>query len=304
MKNILSSAIFLILSLGLVIASVFIYSPPINDAQWDIIWKSARILWGVVIATFVLGEITKNTSQVDKIWSIIPIVYVAYIAHLYHWTPKAILLTSLVAIWGMRLTYNFSRRGGYSWKFWEGEEDYRWEVLRKKKPLDKAWVWTIFNFGFICLYQNVLIFLFSLPIVESLKNGGSITTSDILLSVIMLGLIATETIADQQQWNFHKKKKDPNFKHRGFNETGLWGIVRHPNYASEQSIWIVFYLFSAFSTGNFLNWSIVGCVLLVVLFKSSSDFSEEISANKYPEYKDYQKTVPRFIPFTKFGKSA
>jgi steroid 5-alpha reductase family enzyme len=38
----------------------------------------------------------------------------------------------------------------------------------------------------------------------------------------------------------------------------------------------------------------------VILFKGSSDFSEEISAEKYPEYKEYQKSVPRFIPFTKF----
>jgi steroid 5-alpha reductase family enzyme len=40
--------------------------------------------------------------------------------------------------------------------------------------------------------------------------------------------------------------------------------------------------------------------LLVILFKGSSDFSEDISAEKYPEYKEYQKRVPRFIPFTKF----
>jgi len=38
----------------------------------------------------------------------------------------------------------------------------------------------------------------------------------------------------------------------------------------------------------------------VILFKGSSDFSEDISAAKYPEYKEYQKRVPRFIPFTKF----
>lgn len=31
----------------------------------------------------------------------------------------------LVNLWGIRLTLNFARKGGYSWKFWEGEEDYR-----------------------------------------------------------------------------------------------------------------------------------------------------------------------------------
>jgi steroid 5-alpha reductase family enzyme len=75
--------------------------------------------------------------------------------------------------------------------------------------------------------------------------------------------------------------------------------MRHPNYAAEQSIWIVFYFFSVAATGHWINWSVVGCLLLLVLFKGSSDFSEEISAGKYSDYKEYQRTVGRFIPGVK-----
>ena len=78
--------------------------------------------------------------------------------------------------------------------------------------------------------------------------------------------------------------------------------MRHPNYAMEQTIWVVFYLFSVHATGEWVNWSVAGCALLLILFKGSSDFSEEISAKKYPEYKNYQQRVPRFIPFTKRAK--
>jgi steroid 5-alpha reductase family enzyme len=88
----------------------------------------------------------------------------------------------------------------------------------------------------------------------------------------------------------------------GFVRTGLWSLVRHPNYTMEQSIWVVFYLFSVIATGSWINWSMAGALLLLILFKGSSDFSEDISASKYPEYKDYQKKVPRFVPFLKFGK--
>jgi steroid 5-alpha reductase family enzyme len=56
------------------------------------------------------------------------------------------------------------------------------------------------------------------------------------------------------------------------------------------------------ATGEWINWSVAGAVLLVILFKGSSDFSEEISEKKYVAYKDYQSSVPRFIPFTKFKK--
>jgi len=41
-------------------------------------------------------------------------------------------MSILVTVWSIRLTYNFARRGGYSWKFWDGEEDYRWDILRQK----------------------------------------------------------------------------------------------------------------------------------------------------------------------------
>jgi steroid 5-alpha reductase family enzyme len=52
-------------------------------------------------------------------------------------------------------------------------------------------------------------------------------------------------------------------------------------------------------SGLWINWSIVGAMLLLILFQGSSNFSEEIRASKYPEYKDYQSRVPRFIPGTK-----
>ena len=86
---------------------------------------------------------------------------------------------------------------------------------------------------------------------------------------------------------------------KGFVDSGLWGLVRHPNYASEQAVWIVFYFFSVAATGRWLNWSIIGAVLLVLLFWGSSNFSEDITASKYPEYEAYKKKVPRFIPFIK-----
>ena len=80
--------------------------------------------------------------------------------------------------------------------------------------------------------------------------------------------------------------------------TGLWSFSRHPNFACEQLIWITFYLISASANGTWLNWSVVGCILLVVLFYNSAVFSEGISSRKYPDYKKYQDNVPMFLGFT------
>lgn len=169
----------------------------------------------------------------------------------------------------------------------------------------------IFNLLFISAYQNVLIFLFTLPILASLAdNTNPLGIADYALAGIYITLVIIEFIADQQQYDFqtekHRRLKEglPLEQYeKGFVSTGLWSIVRHPNYACEQAIWVVFYFFSVTATGEWINWSVAGCVLLIILFKGSSDFSEDISANKYPEYSEYQRRVPRFIPFMKGIKS-
>jgi steroid 5-alpha reductase family enzyme len=226
-------------------------------------------------------------------------------------SERMVLMAILVTIWGARLTFNFARRGAYTLKFWAGEEDYRWEELRKRPGFNNKFIWGLFNLFFISAYQNVLIYLFTAPVLSVLATNAdsSLNYIDYILGALMLAAITIEFIADQQQYNFQTEKHrrikagEPLGDYeKGFVSTGLWGIVRHPNYAMEQSIWIIFYLFSVNATGQWINWTIGGCVLLVILFKGSSDFSEELSANKYPAYKDYQKAVPRFIPFMKMGK--
>lgn len=298
----------LILLFTLVVLPIFAFQfdQPLDPLQSDILRHLLYMMLGTALACFIVGELTRNTSQVDKLWSIMPIIYVWYIAYAGGWNERSLLMAILVTVWGVRLTYNFSRKGAYRLKFWEGEEDYRWEVLRKTPALSGRWRWTLFNLFFICLYQMSLILLFCLPALVVLQGPDvPLSIYDYVLSAAILGLVALETVADQQQWNFQTEK------HRrlkagetltepyasGFVQTGLWAYMRHPNYAAEQSIWLVFYLFSVVATGRWLNWSLAGCLLLLILFKGSSDFSENISAGKYPGYKEYQKRVPRFLPF-------
>lgn len=285
----------------------FTLGTPLEDLQRHILFDHMiYIVGGVIAYCFLLGELTKNNSQVDKLWSLVPIYYVWHMAAMAGFPDRMLLMAILVSFWGLRLTYNFGRRGAYTLKFWEGEEDYRWELLRQRPGFNKPWVWTLFNLFFISAYQNVLIFLFTVPILTAFKNTP-LTSLDFVLAGVYVLFVIIEYIADQQQWNFQKEKyrrikagEDLGDYVHGFVKSGLWAWMRHPNYAMEQAIWIVFYLFSVVATGEWINWSIAGCLLLVILFKGSSDFSEEISAAKYPEYKNYQNKVPRFIPFTKF----
>ena len=279
-----------------------------NDAQDAILYQMVYSVSAVIAYCFLVGEWSKNNSQVDKLWSIVPIYYVWHMTIMGNMEPRMVLMSILVTIWGVRLTYNFARRGAYQWKFWAGEEDYRWEALRTRPGFNNRFVWMLFNLFFISAYQNILIFLFTLPILTSIGDGVNheLNWVDYLLALIYVTCVVLEYVADQQQYDFQQEKhrrikagEDLGEYSKGFVSTGLWSVVRHPNYAMEQTIWLVFYLYSVHATGEWINWSIGGSILLLILFKGSSDFSEELSAGKYPEYKEYQATTPRFIPFTK-----
>ena len=217
-----------------------------------------------------------------------------------------VLMAVLVSVWGLRLTYNFSRRGGYSIRFWTGEEDYRWAVLRAKPELTAKWRWMLFNFFFISLYQMGLILLITLPAVRSLERP-SLRRDGLFARGIDSGNCVIETLADQQQWNYHKEKRKamaaggdiPEKYKKGFVHNGLVGPCASSQLCCRTSGMDSLLLFQcichrelaklvyywSYSFGSCFSWG-------------SSNFSESISAGKYPEYEEYKKKVPRFIPFT------
>ena len=83
---------------------------------------------------------------------------------------------------------------------------------------------------------------------------------------------------------------------RGFNTVGIWAYSRHPNFAAEQSFWLTLYGWGCWTTQTYYNWTIIGVVAYLILFQASTWFTELLSARKYPDYKDYQKRVGKFLP--------
>ncbi len=246
------------------------------------------ILAGTCLGTWLLSLPTKDTSWVDRIWSIVPVAYAWVWASGKNFEDERLnLMALLITLWGARLTFNFARKGGYQ----PGGEDYRWEILRKGMT---PWQYQIFNIGFIVIIQNVILFLITAPMYALSQVQIPFGPIDIALAVLFLVLLAIETIADQQQWNFHQAKKRG--EKSGFLTTGLFSVSRHPNFFAEQSQWWVIFLFSAAQVGlNAYNW--IGALVLTALFIGSTRFTEQISLSKYPSYADYQKQVSTLIPW-------
>jgi len=277
----------------------------VNEAQLhDLALTSLIVMSAVALLCFVVSEITFNYSQVDKLWSLMPLVY-SILALAAFPSVRLLIMSMLVAFWGFRLSYNFNRKGGYSIVPWKGEEDYRWKVLRQHPALKGRFRFGLFNLFFISFYQNFLILLFCSPLLLAAKNSETgLNLVDLLAGSLMLLFIITEAVSDNQLFRFHKLKKmqvasDGTYSEslkNGFLSEGLWRYSRHPNFASEQAIWISFYLFGVAASGRWLNWTLSGAVLLVLLFQGSSGFTEKISSEKYPGYAGYKKKVNRFLP--------
>eukprot|EP00933_Yihiella_yeosuensis_P076472 TRINITY_DN8625_c1_g1_i1.p1 TRINITY_DN8625_c1_g1~~TRINITY_DN8625_c1_g1_i1.p1 ORF type:complete len:363 (+),score=39.75 TRINITY_DN8625_c1_g1_i1:84-1091(+) len=259
----------------------------------------AIFMWLVSLRTLPFHG-TSDPSIVDRLWSIMPWLYTWHWCFSCGFKPRVLLMSVLASCWGIRLTYNFLIKGGFS-----GGEDYRWAVIRRWYP---GWQWEIFNLIFICLFQQVAILAFTVPAVAAMQSDAPIGQLDFVAAAAYSLLVFGEAVADAQMFAFQTEKYrrkaageivagDP--YDRGFIDSGLWGCSRHPNYFCEVTMWWAFYLFSVSATGKWLNWTIWGTIYLTGLFcapGASMDVTEALSQAKYPEYQEYQKRVSKFFP--------
>jgi steroid 5-alpha reductase family enzyme len=228
-------------------------------------------------------------------WSIVPVIYVwVFAAYAHLDNPRLDVMAALVTGWGVRLTFNFARKGGYS-----GVEDYRWAVIRSSM---QPWQFQLFNLFFIVLYQNALLVLIALPAWSAYQNRStSFGPIDLLLTLLFVLFAVGETVADQQQWSFQKWKnaevqagRTPNPR---FLQSGLFRFSRHPNYFFELAQWWVVFLFGALAARSVLEWTVIGPFLLTLLFVGSTRFTEKISLSHYPEYELFQRSTSPVVPW-------
>lgn len=314
MKKHLGTIFTVIVALSLSVLGFILGGFQLSEIQLDTLMILVIVCIVSMLYCFIVGEITKNNSQMDKLWSILPIVYAWIIVFKSGMNIRLLVMAILITIWGVRLTYNFAKKGAYSIRFWSGEEDYRWIVLRNNPKLNKKWKWAIFDLFFISIYQNALVLSITLPLLAIMESTAVFGLLDGLIALLLLGFIILEAIADKQQMTFQTKKYEllkeekmlknlPNPYNKGFNTNGLWNRSRHPNYFSEQSIWVVLYLFcvsAGVTTYVLFNWTLFGSMLLILLFIGSSMFSEGISLQKYPDYQDYLNQVSKYIPLKRY----
>jgi len=136
--------------------------------------------------------------------------------------------------------------------------------------------------------------LFSL---DAPATGSTVSTIfQIIGLVLMVGGLALEGIADRQKSAF--KAKNPS----AFCNTGLYSLIRCPNYLGEITFWIGTWVMGIGFYKTALEWviSLIGMVCIVYIMFGSTKRLEKTQISRYgslPEFQQYSKSVPILIPW-------
>lgn len=257
------------------------------------------ILIIATIVSFFYGLFTRNYSTVDRLWSILPAVYVLVWMQDYMHNPRFVIAGIIVIAWSLRLSLNFARRGGYAFNLKEGftGEDYRWETMREKIP--NRFVFELFNLFFISAFQLVLVFMITLPLYFVGRYDAPLALTDFILFGLHAMFLMLETIADNQQYRYYTERDSKEFKNSprhqlGFNTFGLWKHSRHPNYVCELSQWVIVALY-LFNVSGTWHYSMIGSAVLILLFVGSTNLAENITITKYAHYPEWRKVSAPWI---------
>ena len=263
-------------------------------AGW-LAWGPSWSLWldalvADVLATLVIFGFSRyhhNSSCYDAYWSVAPPLLA-----LYWWAAgslgsddvRAWLVTTVVAVWAVRLTANWV----HGWPGFE-HEDWRYPMLR-----DRAGRWGLVAdlFG-IHLFPTLQVFLGMLPVYVAVSRPGrDVGWLDLVAVVVGLGAVTLELTADVQMHRFVRDRRPGEVMDRG-----LWGWSRHPNYFGEISFWFALALFGVAAAPSDAWWLFAGVLAMLAMFLGASiPMMEQRSLERRPSYQDVVDRVPRLVP--------
>lgn len=236
------------------------------------------------IGFFFLGTAQKNNSLVDIGWGT-GFVLVAWYRYATSdgFSLPLLLMTLLISLWGLRLSYHILRRN------WGKGEDFRYAKWRSD------WGKWLIPRAFVQIYmlQGLFLSVISLPVIL-MPPGGSSGSSVWLLFGLLVWLkgFFFEAVGDYQLNVF---LRDPS--NRGqLMTTGLWRYTRHPNYFGEATMWWGIFLL-ALAGGAPLFTILSPITITFLLLKVSGVPLLEESMKKKPGYEEYARRTSVFVPW-------
>jgi steroid 5-alpha reductase family enzyme len=235
---------------------------------------------------WIVSIIVKNVSIVDFFWGLgFVITCLFYFHNTAGSDTRKILLTTMVSIWGLRLSAYIA------WRNKGKGEDFRYREFRKKYGEDRYW-WISFFQTF--LLQGLLMWMISAPLLGAQYSGSDkpLGILDYLGVIFWLTGVLFEAGGDFQLLKF---RSDSENKGKVLN-TGLWKYTRHPNYFGDAAVWWGYGLI-CLSAGSYIP--VLGALLMTGLIIKVSGVAllEKTLVAQKPQYKEYIEKTSAFIPW-------
>lgn len=244
------------------------------------------VIMALMTSVWIASVFLKNASIVDPFWGLGFVVVAAfYFIQADEISARSMLVMTLVAIWGLRLSvYLF-------WRNWGKGEDFRYREFRKNYGEHRYWWVSFFQ---VFLLQGMLMWLISAPLLGAMHftSGHNLTVFDALAIVFWLIGFAFEAGGDYQLAKF---KANPANKGKVLDR-GFWKYSRHPNYFGDSAVWWSFGLFSV-AAGAYIP--VLGSLLMTALIIKVSGVAllERSLKDKKPEYIEYIRKTSAFVPW-------
>jgi len=250
---------------------------------FSIVLYELGLVFVYVNCWFIYAVINKRNDVMDVAWGI-GFIFVALTSLLgfSHFEPRALLVSLLITIWGLRLAihiYTRNKKKKEDWRYKKWREEWgKWFYLR--------------TYGQVFLLQGLLLWIIALPIVYiNQSHAVGLTLLDFLgLCVWGIGFFF-EAIGDWQLRQFISQPKNKG----KIMMSGLWRYTRHPNYFGEVTQWWGIYLI-VFSLP--FGWAMIISPLLItflILYVSGIPMLEKKwEDNK--TFQAYKKRTSAFFP--------
>ena len=85
-------ALLLVLTLIVVPIVTYRFDVPLTELQTTALWSVGMIYLVSAMLCFVVSSLTKNYSQVDKLWSINPVIYAWVVCYYSGWEDRIVLM--------------------------------------------------------------------------------------------------------------------------------------------------------------------------------------------------------------------
>lgn len=243
---------------------------------------TAVLVLVLMLVAFGIGVRRGRHDGVDVVWGL-GFVLIAAATSVIADGPvwRRVLVTTLVAVWGLRLAWHIHRRN-------RGKtEDPRYVALIARAPGNPN-AYALYS---VYLLQGAVMWVVSLPVQVAQYGDGTWVVVPFGVALWLVGF-SFEAIGDAQLARFTADSSN----RRNVLDTGLWRYTRHPNYFGDACVWWGFFVLSCHDWVGLVT--VVGPAAITYLLArgTGKPLLEKSIRARRPGYAEYVERTSGFFP--------